>query len=89
MAVRESYPPAIDARKTLTEIPDDAPEMIAAVAEADEQLPLVFNEENIRSTLTMMNPTGKTVTTRKKFKHALMVRSSDADYNVKYLYDRA
>jgi len=81
MAVREGYPSLYDfkgrARTSASSsssgkgvAEDDAG---AVLSDADSRLPLVFNEDNIRATFSMMEPTNKGTTTRKKFRHALKV----------------
>ena len=77
MAVRESYPSIYDfknlGRPSDASAVDGAVDAEAAVIAADKQLPLIFNEDNIRATFSMMEPTGKKTTTRRKYHHALQV----------------
>ena len=79
MAVREGYPSLYDFKTGPSDSSSAATEDAAeddagaVISDADSRLPLVFNENNIRATFSMLEPTNKRTTTRKKFRHALKV----------------
>jgi len=80
IAVRESYPSIYDLHRDPTSSTTStstsegsSSEVDAAVGEADSRLPRVFSEDNVKATFSLLEPTGKKITSLAKAKHAMRV----------------
>lgn len=89
ISVRESYPSVFDIHRapnssstvssSSTSGGESSSSVDAAVEEADARLPRVFSEDNIKTTFSLLEPTGKKTTTSSKAKHAFKILGLD-DY---------